>query len=240
MAYPERIVPDETSPGIVSLHLARYVFAAPWCRDREVLDLACGVGYGSAELARVARRVVGGDIDEESVAYARRRYGQPNVTFEVVDAAALPFPDGSFDVVCSFETIEHLADRAAYLAEVTRVLRAEGTFVVSTPRADRTTRDPANPFHRIEYSRRDFRELLEGRFAGVELYGQRRMQTRRYRWLRRLDVFGLRRRLPFLRRASVLVGTRATVDVRLEDVAIDRDRLDDAAELVAVCTRPRR
>ena len=53
VAYPERIVPDDTEPGIVALHLKRYVFAEPWCRDKDVLDLACGVGYGSAYLAGV-------------------------------------------------------------------------------------------------------------------------------------------------------------------------------------------
>jgi len=54
MTYPERIVPDESAPGIVALHLKRYVFAEPYCEGRTVLDAACGAGYGSAQLG--ARR----------------------------------------------------------------------------------------------------------------------------------------------------------------------------------------
>jgi SAM-dependent methyltransferase len=240
MGYPERIVPDETSPGILALHLARYAFSERWCRGGEVLDLGCGAGYGSSHLAHVARRVVGGDISEDAIAYARANYSAPNVDFVVLDATKLPFEDASFDVVCSFETIEHLPERNAYLSGVARVLRDDGVFIVSTPRVDRTVEDPDNPFHHIEYARADFESLLEGFFEQAELYGQRRVQTTRYRALRRLDVLGLRRRLRFLRHAAPLVGTPATVDVTLADVAIDRERLDDAPVLVAVCTGPRR
>ena len=239
MSHPERIVPDETEAGIVALHLKRYVFAEPWCRGKEVLDVACGVGYGSEYLGRVARRVLGGDVSPESIAYARTRYASPNVEFEVLDAASLPFGDGSFDVVVSFETIEHLEDRDAYLAEVARVLRRGGYYLVSTPQVERTTLEPENPFHRVEYAAGDFRELLERFFGRVELYGQRRLQTRRHRALQRLDVLGLRRRLPALRRAAPLVGTVATADATLDDVVIEREELGRATELVAVCSRPR-
>lgn len=239
MSYPERIVPDETEPGIVALHLKRYAFAQAWCRDRKVLDVACGVGYGTAYLAETAARVVGGDIDAASIAYAQRRYNRDNVEFHVLDATALPFEDRSFDVVCAFETIEHVPDRDAYLGEVARVLRPEGTYLVSTPRADVTVDRPANPFHHVEYSRADFEELLRRYFGEVELYGQRRLQTRRHRLMRRLDVLGARRRLPFLRRAAVLTGTTPIAEATLDDVVIEREGIDRARELFAVCTVPR-
>jgi SAM-dependent methyltransferase len=239
VAYPERIVPDATASGVVALHEKRYRFAVPWCEGRTVLDVACGVGYGSAILAEVARRVVGGDVDAESIAYARSRYGAANVEFVVLDAAALPFADDSFDAVCSFETIEHLDDREAYLREVARVLRPDGTYLVSTPRVDRTTETPANPYHRVEYARADFEALLAGFFDGVEVYGQRRSETATHRLLRQLDVLGLRRRSALLRRASSLTGTPATEHATLDDVVIERGDLDRATELYAVCTRPR-
>ena len=179
MAYPERIVPDETSPGPLAIHEKRYRFALPYCAGKHVLDAACGVGYGSALLAKRAAGVVGIDLSEEAIAYARSRYARPNVEFLVDDLQSPGLDDRSFDVVCSFETLEHLPDRDAFLGHVARLLRDEGVLVLSTPRADETTESPDNPHHFVEYSRRDFETLLERYFDDVELFGQRRAQTRR-------------------------------------------------------------
>ena len=239
MAYPERIVPDETAPGILALHLKRYEFARPHCVGAEVLDAGCGVGYGSAYLAEVASRVIGIDVSEEAIEYARQRYGRPNLEFVVGDLLALEFDDGSFDAVCSFETIEHVEDVERYLSQIARVLHPDGIFVVSTPRVDATTRAPDNPFHRVELSRDDFETALRSRCEEVELYGQRRLQTTRHLLLQRVDVLGLRRRLPFLLRASRLVGTAPMAEVTLDGITIARDGIERASELVAVCRRPR-
>jgi SAM-dependent methyltransferase len=239
MSYPERIVPDEEPPGIVALHLKRYLFAQPYCAGKVVLDAACGSGYGSAALGHVATRVVGIDVHVPAVEYAQSRYGGGNVEFEVMDVAALRFDGDSFDVVVSFETIEHVQDQQAFLREVTRVLRPSGTFVVSTPNVERTTERPQNPFHHVEYARDDFVRLLTQYFESIDLFGQRRLQTMRYRVLRRLDVLGLRRRVAFLRRAGQLVGTAPTEAVKLDDVVIAREGIERATELVAVCIRPR-
>lgn len=239
MSYPERIVPARVSPGILALHLKRYDFARRWCEGAEVLDAACGVGYGSAHLAEVSRRVVGLDCSAEAIAEARRDYTRQNVEFVEGDVLALPFAARSFDVVCAFEAIEHLDDQRAFVREAARVLRSDGTLLASTPRVARTNRAPANPFHRAELSAEDFEALLEERFGAVELYGQRRVQTLRHRAAQHLDVLGLRRRLPVLRPVSRALGTPATVDVGLEGIAITRDRLEDASEIVAVCRRPR-
>jgi SAM-dependent methyltransferase len=239
VSYPERIVPARTSPGILALHLKRYEFARGWCESADVLDAACGVGYGSAHLAESANRVVGVDRSADAIAYARTEYARRNVEFLEGDLLELPFEDGAFDVVCAFEAIEHIDDQRRFLSEAARVLRPHGTLLVSTPRVERTSREPDNPFHRVELSRRDFEALLGERFGEVELYGQRRLQTRGHRLAQRLDVFGLRRRLPVLRPLSRLLGTPPTVDVTLEGIAITRDRLDEASELVAVCRQPR-
>jgi 2-polyprenyl-3-methyl-5-hydroxy-6-metoxy-1,4-benzoquinol methylase len=241
MSYPERIVPDETEGGVVALHLVRYAFAAPFCAGREVLDAGCGVGYGSAYLAEVASRVVAVDIDPESIAYARERYAAPNVEFRLGDLRALELESDSFDVVTSFEVIEHLREQEAFVDELARVLRPDGVLVISTPNAQQTDDAPANPFHLRELSRADFEALLGERFETVELYGQRRRTTKRYATARRLDALGVRRRLGPLRRPlAALLGTRATQDVRLDDVVVAPDGLEHASELVAVARRPRR
>ena len=235
MSYPERIVPDETEPGVVALHLKRYEFARGFAEGRDVLDAACGAGYGTAYLAERARRVVGADVSDEALAYARSRYGSANVEFVRQDLQELDVPAGSFDVVVSFETIEHLERPEAFIERAAQALRPGGVFVASTPHVDRTTRNPANPHHRVELSAADLEGLLHRHFASVELYGQRRVETLRHRALRRLDVFGLRRRLPALRRAGRLTGTAPTESVGLEGIEIVPGTLDRATELVAVC-----
>jgi O-antigen biosynthesis protein len=239
MAHPERIVPDESPAGIVALHLKRYAFARSFCTDARVLDAACGAGYGTAYLAEVAASVVGVDVSAEAVEYAESRYSGPRTTFEVMDVTHLGFGDDTFDVVCSFETIEHVRDAATAVREAARVVRPSGVYVVSTPRAEETSSSPDNPFHEREYSPDDFEALLTERFARVALYGQRRVQTRRHELLRRLDVLGLRRSHAFLRRASALTGTRPTTDVTLDDIVIEPDALAGASEIVAVCRDPR-
>jgi len=235
VAYPERIVPDDAPPGVVALHLKRYDFAKRYCDGAEVLDAGCGVGYGSAHLAQAAAKVVGVDVSPEAIAYACAHYVGPRTSFEVMDVTALEFPDASFDVVCSFETLEHLREPPFAVREAARVLRAGGVYVVSTPRAERTCSSPDNPFHEVEYSPADFRTLLRERFESVELYGQRRLQTRRHRLLLRLDVLGLRRRFALLRRASALTGSPPTTGLTLANIVIEPDSLDDASEIVAVC-----
>jgi SAM-dependent methyltransferase len=235
VSAPERILPDETEPGIVALHLKRYEFARPWCRDKDVLDAGCGVGYGTAFLAEEARHVVGVDLSGEAIEYARRRYARANVEFLAADVARLPQPDDCFDAVCAFETIEHLPEAVRFLCEVKRVLRPGGVLLVSTPSVEQTQAAPANPHHSREYSAPEFERLLRSAFSSVEMYGQRRRQTTRHRLLQRLDVLGLRRRLPFLRPAGrALTGTTPMAEVSSDEIEITKT-LEGASELVAVC-----
>lgn len=235
MSHPERIVPDETEPGIVALHLKRYEFARPLAAGRVVLDAGCGVGYGSAYLAEAATRVYGVDLSEEAIAYARRRYAGPNVEFDVADLLALPHAAATFDVVCAFEVIEHLPEPERFVTEARRVLKDDGVLVASTPRVEATVDRPANPYHEREFSARDFEALFRPHFRSVKLYGQRRRQTSRHRALQRVDVLGLRKRVPFLRGVGrAVTGTPAMADVATADVEIG-EQLTGATELVAVC-----
>jgi SAM-dependent methyltransferase len=236
LSHPERIVPDETEPGIVALHLKRYEFARPYCVGKHVLDAGCGVGYGSAFLGEAARSVVGVDVSGEAIDYARARYGGGNVEFAVGDLQQLERADAEFDAVVAFEVIEHLPQPERFVAEARRVLRPAGVLVVSTPRSEDGVASPTNPFHEHEFARDEFERLLRASFGHVDVYGQRRAQTGRHRALQRLDVLGLRRRLPFLRRASrVFTGTAPMDAVSSGGIVISADGVDEATELVAVC-----
>ncbi len=171
----ERFIPGV--PGEIWYeHWHRYHFAAPIVAGRTVLDIACGAGYGSALLARTAAHVTGGDIAQATVDHARRRYAAfGNLEFRQADCAALPFADGSFDAVVSFETVEHIAAQEAFVGEVRRVLRAGGLFILSCPNkaeyADK--RGAANEFHIRELYRNELAALVARRFPHTAWYGQR-------------------------------------------------------------------
>src|SRR5271166_4681844 len=130
-------------------HLHRYLMAREWCRGKDVLDVASGEGYGTALLAQVARKALGLEIARDAVEHANGAYKADNLSFLVGDARALPCPDACFDVVTSFETIEHFAEQSLFLREIRRVLRLGGLFIVSTPDRDNYSpaESPANPFH---------------------------------------------------------------------------------------------
>lgn len=133
-------------------HVARYQLAASYVRPNDVvLDVACGLGYGAAVLARnsEASRVIGVDNSEYAIGYATACYGEPGVEFRLGDALDLSFlPDQSVDLVASFETLEHLAEPEMFLTELHRVLRPAGRILVSVPNdwTDESGKDP-NPHH---------------------------------------------------------------------------------------------
>ena len=171
----ERFLPG-ASGEIWYEHWHRYHFAAKLIAGDEVLDVACGAGYGSALLAQRARHVVGADISAATIEHARKRYAPvTNLEFRQADCAALPFADASFDAVVSFETIEHIEAQAQFLDEVRRVLRPEGVVILSSPNkleySDR--RNFANPYHVRELYRDALAALLAPRFGHSLWFGQR-------------------------------------------------------------------
>jgi SAM-dependent methyltransferase len=172
----ERVVPGEVEADLWNEHFGRYAFAARLSRMKRVLDAGCGMGYGSAELARVAASVVGVDISGEAVASARKCYALPRVTFLQGSCASLPFRTASFDLVVAFEVIEHLKEWREFLAEARRMLAPGGQCLISTPNrdyyADSRGRTGPNPFHQHEFSFEEFRQELLAVFPHVALFLQ--------------------------------------------------------------------
>ncbi len=155
-------------------HAARYVFALPFVENKTVLDIACGTGYGIGLLRSRARFVTGVDIDTVAANEARRECGE-NGSVLLGNGLGLPFGDGSFDVITSFETFEHLHERAQFLSELRRVLDRGGSLILSTPNANYTlpvNGKPSNPFHIHEYTPKELRTELEKHFTISEFLGQ--------------------------------------------------------------------
>jgi ubiquinone/menaquinone biosynthesis C-methylase UbiE len=176
----ERVVLGNSKPQIENEHLARYRFAAQRVEGKQVADIACGTGYGTQMLAiSGARDVHGMDLSKEAVAYCLEHSNAPNATYSVANAQKLTAISGkSFDIVVSFETIEHLPNVEAYLDEMARILRPGGTFLVSTP--DRRISSvlhcffghPANKYHVREFTERELLNLISQRFQIAACYGQ--------------------------------------------------------------------
>ena len=157
-------------------HWHRYAFASRLADGKRVLDAACGEGYGSALLARRARHVTGVDLSAQATAHARARYAAPNLTFETADVSALDhLPSGSFDLIVSFETLEHLQPQERMMDGFARLLADDGVLIVSTPDKAHYTDATGftNEHHVRELYRSEFETLLGARFPAVKLYAQK-------------------------------------------------------------------
>jgi SAM-dependent methyltransferase len=183
----ERCVPWGQEVQGIYEHLNRYYFAAPLAEGKRVLDLASGEGYGSAILAERAERVVGVDLDAQSVEHSRGAYALPNLEFvegDMLDLSA--FDDGEFDLVVCFEALEHVGEHDALLRGIGRVLAERGVLVLSTPDRDSyaATLPEPNPFHVKELDRGELKALLARHFAHATLWRQNSLGGSR---LARLD-----------------------------------------------------
>ena len=137
------------------------------CRERR--------GLRTALLAQVARSALGVEIAPEAVRHSSRSYRADKLRYVVGDARALPCADAAFDIVTSFETIEHFAEHDRFMDEIRRVLRPGGQLIISTPDRDNYSpaENPANPYHVQELTAAEFDALLRARFAEVSVLLQR-------------------------------------------------------------------
>ena len=168
----ERLIPD--LPEFTHLyqeHIIRYMFATQFVESKTVLDAGCGTGYGPFLLSqKSAKKVVGIDLSKEAIAYCNSHYKSPNLEFKEDDCTRCHFNDSEFDIITSFEVIEHLKDPRSFLSEVKRVLKKDGLFILSTP--NKITYPSDNPFHFLEYTESEFRDLLEIFFLNVSILYQ--------------------------------------------------------------------
>jgi O-antigen biosynthesis protein len=168
----ERMIPEQNSVDeIYGEHLNRYYFTTQFVENKDVLDIACGSGYGSDILLKSgARSVTGIDISQETIDYCNKLYD--NIDFIQGDVKNIFLPDNSVDVVVSFETIEHVnaESQTMFMSEIKRVLRVGGLLVISTPNS--LVYPKGNKFHIKELTVDEFKAVVSTKFRNVKLYYQ--------------------------------------------------------------------
>lgn len=156
----------------ILMHIERYIFASKFVKDKTVLDIASGVGYGSQILIEKgkARHVRGCDIDYKAIKTAQDIFKNDKTDFFVMDATDLKLPSEFFQCVTSFETLEHVKDYKKMLTELHRVLIKNGILILSTPNKKFSTED--NEYHLKEFMEEELVEELEQLFYDVKIYYQ--------------------------------------------------------------------
>ena len=263
----ERLIPGQGDWRLYGpQHLQRYQFALERVRDLRVLDLACGVGYGSYILSQTAAACLGADLSAEAIAYARAHYRRDTLSYLVADAMDEFAPPASFDAIVSFETIEHLRDPRLFFARLHRILRPGGLLIVSSPNALQFSRAPQprpNEFHFSEPSHEEFTAWLNPWFHVREEWEQspvfpaladqarlaaqaaelrdrlkvRRLAAAPLRWLSAAEC-ALRRHLGKDLPAVPFIETEASIMLHLSDIfPLLPERRAHCAQFVFVCRR---
>lgn len=172
----ERFIVGQAVGDIVIEHMQRYRMAAVLAGGKDVLDAACGEGYGSSILSGQARSVTGIDISAQAVSYAEEHYARENLHYICASVTELPLADDSVDMVVSFETLEHIdaAMQRQFLAEIRRVLRSGGFLLMSSPdkKVYSDLRNFQNPYHVHELYTDEFDALLADYFPERCLFSQ--------------------------------------------------------------------
>ncbi len=194
-AYECGVNPEETDARFLSQHLAAYAFTRQFAAGKRVLEIGFGEGYGSAYLAEAAKDVTGIDMAPGNIPRAQARHPKPNLRFIHMEGSKLRFPDGSFDVVGTFQVIEHIPEPQLpkFLSEIKRVLSPDGLACISTLNLEHNMK-PGRPYEKLCYHEKEFtgpelHALLESVFPSVELYGL--YLTPKHQLFDRLKKWGL-------------------------------------------------
>ncbi len=206
----ERIIPGNFDNKIQYLIYLRHLFAYEYAlsfiqENANVLEVGCGEGYGTFFLSKHAKKVTGIDVDEDSILDARKKYEGNNCSFQKYDGFTIPFDDSSFDLIVSFQVIEHVQNVDRYLKEIKRVLKPGGTFLLTTPNRHyrlKPGQKPWNSFHLREYLPEELEKELKNIFDDAKIIGIRaqdeiqKIEFERVKKYRDAPSFSLKKLIP--------------------------------------------
>src|SRR3989338_7345836 len=229
------INPEEESPRFVAKHLSAYYFAKRFA-DGSVLEIGSGDGYGASLLAETANEVTGIDLFQKNVDLARSKYKRSNLKFLKMSATALDLSNQSFDLVVSFQVIEHIpqGELLQYISEIKRTLKKDGKACLSTLNLKKNQK-PGQPYdksphHDKEFMPSEFKDFLAPLFRRVELYGL--YPTPKHLFFERVKKSGLNRLFPSHADPIKQYFDRMTIsDFRW----LAKTNLEGCMDLMAVC-----
>ncbi len=155
---------------------SHYAFALNFIgKNKLILDIACGQGEGSKQLAESGNRVVGVDISAEYIKNAEKNFSGPNTQFMVGNALKF-IKEKEFDVITSMHTLEHLPDPLKFLKLCHKNLKKNGTLFLEVPiLLPKPLGEPLYPFHDMEFSIAQLEELLnKAKFKTLRKFGRSR------------------------------------------------------------------
>lgn len=237
--------------------LFAYHWTKPFVKDKIVLEVGCGDGYGSDLLSESARIIHAIDKSEDVIRYAKKRYPSKKIQFHAMQIPPIAFSDDTFDLAFAFQLIEHLDHPEAFLEEVHRTMKPGAQLLITTP--NRHFSLAPNPYHVKEYSAGELRDLLSRFFSKAEVSGlfgddefmeyhkSNRSWVDRFM---RFDVFGLVERLPkgvlqkpydiitkAMRKNLHKSSTALTENITLDNFFIDTNNMNRCMDLYAVATK---
>lgn len=180
IADAERFLPEQAEWNIeqwvlFQKHLFAYKLANQYLKKGStVLEIGCGDGYGANYLAENDINVTGIDVDKHSIKYAQKKYKKHKLSFHLYDGECIKYEPHSFDMVISFQVMEHVENINLYLENIKKMLKPNGLFLITTP--NRTYRlcpgqSPDNPYHLREYDSTSLKEAITPIMPDANIYG---------------------------------------------------------------------
>ena len=257
MSSHERAHRDESNNVTYQRCQFAYEYAKPIISGKNVLDIGCGMAYGTEFMAAVANEITGVDYDLETINDNKEAYKDiGNLKFAKGVVPPLDAPDNSCDVITAFQFIEHIKPRKEFLRDAIRVLKPGGKLMVTTPNALKSL--ARNPFHVHEYTFAEMRKEMSDLPADFELLGLKGNETvnnyylensKFVRSILKWDFLGLHKMLPSswltgpynwitsLMRNKLKDKVDNSTHITSSDFHLDKENLDEAWDIYLIATK---